>query len=428
MKLKGHKKAISALSFNKEGNLLVSGSNDCTIVLWDLISETGICRLKGHRDMVTSVLFLEEYGMLLSASKDTLLKVWSIEGQYCLDTYIGHRTEIWSMVLFSQPGYKEGKEGALGKYNLLTGSSDQSLRLFSVYREAQSVQTDGEDGLETKHHLEYRGCLTLTQTGRTVELQASEEGTHIGYYNASKAFLLYAIRPLHESVKKMKRRVHRRKEKGGEAVSSVQCTDALELVSTVSTSHKVSSFDFGRTLAASDEVEVLFGLNNNSMQVYKFGRSNGKKEESGGAVENTGSYEKTLSIALAGHRSDVRALCLTSTDDMVLSVGQKESKMWSVRSLECVRSLDVENGLCCCVLPGDKHAVIGTKDGKLVLVDLNTGDVLQTLQAHKGSIWSVDVRRDGKGMVSGGSDHNICFWEISFAWLVWVLDGSSTSR
>lgn len=81
MKLKGHKKAISALSFNKEGNLLVSGSNDCTIVLWDLISETGICRLKGHRDMVTSVLFLEEYGMLLSASKDTLLKVWSIEGQ-----------------------------------------------------------------------------------------------------------------------------------------------------------------------------------------------------------------------------------------------------------------------------------------------------------------------------------------------------------
>ena len=67
-------------------------------------------------------------------------------------------------------------------------------------------------------------------------------------------------------------------------------------------------------------------------------------------------------------------------------------------------------------------------NGKLVLVDLNTGDVLQTLQAHKGSIWSVDVRRDGKGMVSGGSDHNICFWEISFAWLVWVLDGSSTSR
>ena len=48
-----------------------------------------------------------------------------------------------------------------------------------------------------------------------------------------------------------------------------------------------------------------------------------------------------------------------------------------------------------------------------MLVDLNSGDIMQSLQAHKGSIWSVDVRRDGKGMVSGGSDHNICFWEIS---------------
>lgn len=416
VKLKGHKKAVSALSFNKEGNLLVSGSNDCTIVVWDLISETGVCRLKGHRDMVTAVLFVEEYNMLLSASKDTLLKVWSIDGQYCLDTYIGHRTEIWSMTLFTQPGYKEGKEGSLQKYNILTGSSDQSLRLFSLYKEPQSFQDETEAEVQAKHHLEYRGCITLTHSGRTVELLLSQQGTHIGYYNASKVFLLYAIRSMHDSQKKMKRRVHRRKEKGGEAASTVQCTDALELVSTVNTTHKVSSFDFGRALAASDEVEVLFGLNNNCMQLYRFGRSNGKKSvkgEDSAVVENTGSYEKVLSIALAGHRSDIRALALTTTDDMVLSVGQKESKMWSVRSLECVRSIEVENGLCCCILPGDKHAVIGTKDGKLVLVDLNSGDIMQSLQAHKGSIWSVDVRRDGKGMVSGGSDHNICFWEIS---------------
>ena len=39
---------------------------------------------------------------------------------------------------------------------------------------------------------------------------------------------------------------------------------------------------------------------------------------------------------------------------------------------------------------------------------------MQTVQAHKGSIWSVDVRQDSKGMMSGGADHNICFWEISF--------------
>lgn len=420
MKLKGHKKAVSSLSFNKEGNLIASGSNDCSIVIWDLISETGICRLKGHRDMVTSLLFIDEYNMLISGSKDTLLKAWSIDGQYCVDTYIGHRNEIWSMTLFTQPGFKEDdKDTNLTKYSVLTGSSDQSLRLFSIYKDLRSFKTEDDETekIEAQHLIEYRGCITLQHPGRTGQLLADASQSLIGYYNVGKVFMLYRIRSFHEASRKMKRRVRRRKEKGGVAESRVQCSDVLELVSTVNTSHKISSFDFGRVFEESDEIEVLFGLNNNSMQLYRFGRKNApakesKNEEDEKGVENTGSYERVLSIALAGHRSDVRALALTSSDDLLLSVGQKDAKMWTVRSLECVRSMDIENGLCCAILPGDKHAVIGTKDGKLNLIDLNTGDVIQSLQAHKGSIWSVDIRQDGKGMVSGGADHNICFWEF----------------
>lgn len=199
--MKGHKKAISALTFNGEGTQLVSGSNDCTIVIWDLIGETGICRLKGHRDMVTSVLLIEEYNMLLSASKDTLLKVWSIDGQYCMDTYIGHRTEIWSMTKFTQSGYKEtDNEGALGKYQILTGSSDQSLRLFNVFKEPrvlnnnQHEKTKEGDDKETssttvlenvstsEHVLEYRGCVTVPKSGRTGQLMVDPSGELVGYY------------------------------------------------------------------------------------------------------------------------------------------------------------------------------------------------------------------------------------------------------
>lgn len=182
VKLKGHKKAISSFSFNSEGNLLASGSNDCTIVIWDLIGETGVCRLKGHRDMVTSLLFIEEYNMLLSASKDTLLKAWSIDGQYCLDTYIGHRTEIWSMTRFSQGGYKETEnEGVLSKYCLLTGSSDQSLRLFNVFKEPR-VLKNTEETATSQHVLEYRGCVNIPKSGRTGQLSVDASGELLGYY------------------------------------------------------------------------------------------------------------------------------------------------------------------------------------------------------------------------------------------------------
>lgn len=195
VRLKGHKKAISALCFNAEGNQLASGSNDCTIVLWDLIGETGICRLKGHRDMVTSVLFIEEYRMLLSASKDTLLKVWSIDGQYCMDTFIGHRTEIWSIAALQQKGFKEPSgEGALTKYCILTGSSDQSLRLFNVYKEPRVLSRETEDATadtdanadadaeKTQHVLEYRGCVTVPKSGRTGQLAVDASGELLGYY------------------------------------------------------------------------------------------------------------------------------------------------------------------------------------------------------------------------------------------------------
>ena len=122
--------------------------------------------------------------------------------------------------------------------------------------------------------------------------------------------MLYRIRTVNDSTKKMKRRVKRRKEKGDSGDSLVQCSDVLELVSTVNTTHKLTSFDFGRELSSSDEIEVLFGLNNNSMQMYRFGRHNAstkkdkEKKEDGAGVENTGSFEKLMSISLAGHRSD----------------------------------------------------------------------------------------------------------------------------
>lgn len=58
--------------------------------------------------------------------------------------------------------------------------------------------------------------------------------------------MLYRIRTVNDSTKKMKRRVKRRKEKGDIGDSLVQCSDVLELVSTVNTTHKLTSFDFGQ--------------------------------------------------------------------------------------------------------------------------------------------------------------------------------------
>lgn len=40
----GHDSAISCLSFNSDGTLLVSGSRDTSIIVWDIVNESGLYR------------------------------------------------------------------------------------------------------------------------------------------------------------------------------------------------------------------------------------------------------------------------------------------------------------------------------------------------------------------------------------------------
>ena len=44
----GHKKAITALSFDESGTRLASGSQDTDIILWDVVGEAGLYRYVVH--------------------------------------------------------------------------------------------------------------------------------------------------------------------------------------------------------------------------------------------------------------------------------------------------------------------------------------------------------------------------------------------
>ena len=65
--------------------------------------------LRGHRDQITAIQFLTNIdnqpststtaaaGLLLSGSKDTFMKLWDLSTQHCIQTIVAHRSEIWSL-------------------------------------------------------------------------------------------------------------------------------------------------------------------------------------------------------------------------------------------------------------------------------------------------------------------------------------------
>lgn len=81
--------------------------------------------------------------------------------------------------------------------------------------------------------------------------------------------------------------------------------------------------------------------------------------------------------------------------------------------------MECDYPLCSSFLPGNNYCIVGTKSGHIVLYDINTGDVVQDIVGHDGSVWSIDIRPDHKGIMTGGADHNVKFWNISFLLLLY---------
>lgn len=47
-----------------------------------------------------------------------------------------------------------------------------------------------------------------------------------------------------------------------------------------------------------------------------------------------------------------------------------------------------------------------------MLYDLSSSSLLETFQAHTGPVWSLHVRPDGRGLVTGSADKDIKFWDF----------------
>lgn len=55
---------------------------------------------------------------------------------------------------------------------------------------------------------------------------------------------------------------------------------------------------------------------------------------------------------------------------------------------------------------------VGTKNGEILIYDLASASLAETVKAHAGTLWSMHIRPDGRGLVTGGADKDVKFWDI----------------
>jgi len=63
-------------------------------------------------------------------------------------------------------------------------------------------------------------------------------------------------------------------------------------------------------------------------------------------------------------------------------------------SLACLRTVTTGYVLSACFVPGDRHVMVGLKNGHMLIVDIASGDVLEDIAAHDKELWSICLLPD----------------------------------
>ena len=114
-----HDATLRSITFSEDGLLLASASDDNTIQLWNLQSQTLEGTLRGHTDSVLSVAFSPDGLLLVSASTDNTVRLWNPQLQTSEGTLRGHTDSVLS-VAFSPDGLL-----------LASASADNTVRLWN---------------------------------------------------------------------------------------------------------------------------------------------------------------------------------------------------------------------------------------------------------------------------------------------------------
>ncbi|XP_023246639.1 WD repeat-containing protein 48 isoform X2 [Copidosoma floridanum] len=96
--LTGNKDSIYSLAMNPSGTIIVSGSTEKVLRIWDPRTCSKLMKLKGHQDNIKALVVNRDGSQCLSASSDGTVKLWSVGQQQCIQTYRVHSEGVWALL------------------------------------------------------------------------------------------------------------------------------------------------------------------------------------------------------------------------------------------------------------------------------------------------------------------------------------------
>lgn len=124
----GHAGPVNTVHFSPDEQAIISGSDDQTLIMWDVETGDIIRRFEGHQGAVLSAVsrpisalpLSQKEGKLLSASADGTIILWDMETGHQIRQFVGHAGPVHCLAL--------SKDGQ----TVLSGSADHDLILWEI--------------------------------------------------------------------------------------------------------------------------------------------------------------------------------------------------------------------------------------------------------------------------------------------------------
>jgi WD40 repeat protein len=418
---------IFALNFSPNGEILAVGGQSDKVWLYEVETGQLIGSLSGHPDWVFDVEFSSDGSQLLVSTRDGAVLLWQIPDQKLLQTMYGKTGRILNVAFVDErTAISSASTGDLRVWSLaddrliqtlsageflisMAQSPDGRLAALGLQNSIQLINL--ETGQFSRNYFLGRGGVTA--------MAFSPGGNWLlaGTLDGPSLQPIVELVLLDANTGQAIRHFEGHKQRIHQLVFS---PDGQSFLS-VSDDKQVISWDVN-----SGEIRFRFRSPDDTSNSAVFSPDGAQFAAGFGTFRyvahgtfldnsirlwNTNTGEQLAE--LIGHEDAVVSLAYSSDGRSLLSGSIDTSvRLWDITSGRMVRRFDGHKSgvMSVAFSPNDRYAVSGSQDGAIIVWDIETGDLLRQISGHEGVVHFVNFSQDGELIRSASEEGKIKLW------------------
>ena len=127
---RGHRKAVSSLSWSSDGRRIISASNEKTVHVWDAMTGNKLQRYQDTSEAVRVAAWSSDGSRIATVGADALVRVWDYSTNGLILTYQGHAGNVVNAMAWSPQRYLLASTATDGAVHVWDASTGQPLTIY----------------------------------------------------------------------------------------------------------------------------------------------------------------------------------------------------------------------------------------------------------------------------------------------------------